>query len=192
MYFERLFDNCQIDHSHVKRRRWTVDPDADFFREHLAGFAISSSIHASSRRLCGFAAVLIEVMGGAIRTRWHAYSVHIDSVGCSWGRMQAAAGRMRDLQVRPLDHHDGRSLADELNFPPPTYGHLLLFDRSIGETSVVVVERKIQSAPWPLSVAGCWQGCTRYFRFVFRVVRLPDGNNGDLAVSANGARLYES
>ncbi|MDX2479953.1 MAG: bifunctional [glutamate--ammonia ligase]-adenylyl-L-tyrosine phosphorylase/[glutamate--ammonia-ligase] adenylyltransferase [Desulfuromusa sp.] len=204
IYFERLFIDGEIDHSRSETQmlndlRETIPDDADFLelQAGLRCYKAAQILRIGSRDLCGFAA-LIEVMeelsGLAAACLQRAYELCGLQLEEEYGQplQEDEAGETRIATMTILGM--GKFGGHELNFSSDI-DLIYCYSSNCGETSGGSRDEKISLHRYFVKLAEQLTGALHQVTadgFVFRVDTglRPDGNNGDLAVSINGAEAY--
>lgn len=203
-YFERLFIKGEINHSNSEEQMLndlcgSIPDSADFLdlQAGLRGYKAMQILRIGSRDLCDFAS-LIEVMeelsGLAAACLQRAYDVCGLQLQEEYGQPQQEdeEGEIRTATMTILGM--GKFGGHELNFSSDI-DLIYCYSSTSGETFGGQRNEKISLHRYFVKLA---ELITRALHqvtddgFVFRVDTglRPDGNNGDLAVSINGAEAY--
>ncbi len=204
IYFERLFIDGEIDHANGEKQmledlRGAIPDNVDFFKlkAGLRNYKSMQILRIGSRDLCGFAS-LIEVMeelsGLAATCLQRAYDLCGLQLQEEYGQplQEDAEGEPRVATMTILGM--GKLGGYELNFSSDI-DLIYCYSSTRGETSGGSRNEKISLHRYFVKLA---ELITRALHqvtedgFVFRVDTglRPDGNNGDLAVSIDGAEVY--
>ncbi|MDX2493363.1 MAG: bifunctional [glutamate--ammonia ligase]-adenylyl-L-tyrosine phosphorylase/[glutamate--ammonia-ligase] adenylyltransferase [Desulfuromusa sp.] len=203
-YFKRLFIDSEIDHSRSETEmlddlRGSIPDSVDFFelKSGLRSYKAAQILRIGSRDLCGLAS-LVEVMeelsGLAAVSLQRAYDLCRLQLQEEYGQplQENEAGKTQIATMTILGM--GKLGGYELNFSSDI-DLIYCYSSTSGETAGGSHNEKISLHRYFVKLA---ELITRALHqvtedgFVFRVDTglRPDGNNGDLAVSINGAEAY--
>lgn len=203
-YFERLFIEAEIDHPRNEIQMLndlcrSIRDDADFseLQAGLRDYKAAQILRIGSRDLCGFAPlseVMEELSGLAADCLQRAYDICSLQLQEEYGQPQQEddEGKIKIATMTILGM--GKLGGHELNFSSDI-DLIYCYSSTHGETSGGSRDEKISLHSYFVKLA---ELITRALHqvtedgFVFRVDTglRPDGNNGDLAISVNGAEVY--
>jgi len=202
-YFQHLFVDGDIDHPRTESAMLEdlielIPDDADFFslQTGLRSYKAGQILRIGSRDLCGLNTlidVMAELSGLAAACLQRAYDVCQIQLQYDYGQpLQEIAGESSPATMTILGM--GKFGGHELNFSSDI-DLIYCYSSTVGETTGGSRNEKISLHRYFVKLAEMITKALHQVTqdgFVFRVDTglRPDGNNGDLAVSINGAEAY--
>ena len=202
-YFQQLFVDGEIDHPHNESEMLAdliklIPDDADFpsLQAGLRSYKAAQILRIGSRDLCGLNTlidVMAELSGLAAACLQRAYDVCQIQLQYEYGQpLQENSGEPSPATMTILGM--GKFGGHELNFSSDI-DLIYCYSSTVGETTGGSRNEKISLHRYFVKLAEMLTKALHQVTqdgFVFRVDTglRPDGNNGDLAVSINGAEAY--